>query len=123
MDGDNVFQYAPNPTGWIDPLGLDARATTDAVDKVGRGLRIGTKVRRGVPGVLWEAVQPTKMGDATYYPTETQLAKAVRVAAKVKTATDNPCASGNCLPKYHRVTSSSQTIADMALQIDLLQKS
>ena len=118
-----MFQYAPNPTGWIDPLGLDARATTDAVDKVGRGLRIGTKVRRGVPGVLWEAVQPTKMGDATYYPTETQLAKAVRVAAKVKTATDNPCASGNCLPKYHRVTSSSQTIADMALQIDLLQKS
>ena len=22
MGGDNVFQYAPNPTGWIDPLGL-----------------------------------------------------------------------------------------------------
>ena len=23
MGGSNVFQYAPNPTGWIDPLGLD----------------------------------------------------------------------------------------------------
>ena len=22
MGGDNVFQYAPNPTGWIDPFGL-----------------------------------------------------------------------------------------------------
>ena len=23
MGGDNVFAYAPNPTGWVDPLGLD----------------------------------------------------------------------------------------------------
>ena len=23
LGGDNVFAYAPNPTGWIDPLGLD----------------------------------------------------------------------------------------------------
>nr|WP_245686223.1 RHS repeat-associated core domain-containing protein [Terasakiispira papahanaumokuakeensis] len=22
MGGDNLYQYAPNPTGWIDPLGL-----------------------------------------------------------------------------------------------------
>ena len=22
MGGSNVFQYAPNPTGWIDPFGL-----------------------------------------------------------------------------------------------------
>ena len=25
MGGDNVFQYAPNPTGWIDPSGLTAK--------------------------------------------------------------------------------------------------
>lgn len=23
LGGNNVFQYAPNPTGWIDPFGLD----------------------------------------------------------------------------------------------------
>ncbi|ODC03037.1 hypothetical protein BFW38_05225 [Terasakiispira papahanaumokuakeensis] len=22
MGGDNLYQYAPNPTGWVDPLGL-----------------------------------------------------------------------------------------------------
>ena len=27
MGGSNVFAYAPNPTGWIDPLGLDASLT------------------------------------------------------------------------------------------------
>ena len=25
MGGDNVFAYAPNPTGWVDPLGLELR--------------------------------------------------------------------------------------------------
>ena len=28
MGGTNVFQYAPNPTGWIDPLGLRSKAYT-----------------------------------------------------------------------------------------------
>ena len=25
LGGTNVFQYAPNPTGWIDPFGLDKK--------------------------------------------------------------------------------------------------
>lgn len=29
MGGDNVFQYAPNPTGWIDPLGLHGEVIVD----------------------------------------------------------------------------------------------
>nr|WP_279613049.1 RHS repeat-associated core domain-containing protein [Burkholderia pyrrocinia] len=30
--GINVYQYAPNPTGWIDPLGL-ARCPCDCLKK------------------------------------------------------------------------------------------
>ena len=28
MGGSNVFQYAPNPTGWIDPFGLASKCLT-----------------------------------------------------------------------------------------------
>ena len=28
MGGDNNFQYAPNPLGWVDPLGLEYRRGT-----------------------------------------------------------------------------------------------
>ncbi|MDN8146342.1 hypothetical protein QZJ93_19060 [Acinetobacter baumannii] len=26
MGGDNVYAYAPNPVGWIDPLGLNSKS-------------------------------------------------------------------------------------------------
>ena len=29
MGGSNVFQYAPNPTGWIDPFGLSGSSLSD----------------------------------------------------------------------------------------------
>ena len=35
MGGSNVFQYAPNPTGWIDPFGL-AKVPNSTVDNQGR---------------------------------------------------------------------------------------
>lgn len=28
MGGNNTFQYAPNPTGWVDPFGLNAKPET-----------------------------------------------------------------------------------------------
>ena len=31
MGGDNVFAYAPNPTGWIDPLGLLSESVRNCV--------------------------------------------------------------------------------------------
>ena len=34
--GDNVFAYAPNPTGWVDPLGLETYIC-QAVNKTGGG--------------------------------------------------------------------------------------
>jgi RHS repeat-associated protein len=32
LAGGNVYQYAPNPTGWIDPLGLKKKAQTPNKD-------------------------------------------------------------------------------------------
>ncbi|MDH2619804.1 RHS repeat-associated core domain-containing protein [Acinetobacter baumannii] len=26
LGGDNVYAYAPNPVGWIDPLGLNSKS-------------------------------------------------------------------------------------------------
>ena len=38
LGGNNVFQYAPNPTGWIDPFGLrftpDQQALIDLANEV-----------------------------------------------------------------------------------------
>ncbi|GAA0317457.1 RHS repeat-associated core domain-containing protein [Psychrobacter aestuarii] len=90
MGGNNVFQYAPTPTGWVDPLGLEV-SIANAAKTAGR-------VGRGVPEVIWQAITPTTMGDATFHPTEEQLAK-----AKAKSATDNPCTSGNCCPPCNPV--------------------
>uniref|UniRef100_UPI00259AD422 RHS repeat-associated core domain-containing protein n=1 Tax=uncultured Psychrobacter sp. TaxID=259303 RepID=UPI00259AD422 len=33
MGGDNVFQYAPNPTGWVDPLGLRGGLSRGSISK------------------------------------------------------------------------------------------
>ena len=33
MGGDNVFAYAPNPTGWVDPLGLSCTSNANECDK------------------------------------------------------------------------------------------
>ncbi|MEL0618665.1 RHS repeat-associated core domain-containing protein, partial [Cobetia marina] len=29
MGGENLYQYAPNPTGWVDPLGLSRYSGVD----------------------------------------------------------------------------------------------
>ncbi|NDQ31342.1 RHS repeat-associated core domain-containing protein, partial [Lactobacillus paracasei] len=34
MGGNNVFQYAPNPIGWIDPFGLAKTTNLSALDKM-----------------------------------------------------------------------------------------
>lgn len=34
MGGDNVFAYAPNPTGFIDPLGLNAKGAVGVLDDI-----------------------------------------------------------------------------------------
>ena len=43
MDGNNVFQYAPNPVGWIDPFGLSSSAAQLAANmsEAGRPLLPG----------------------------------------------------------------------------------
>ncbi len=91
MGGDNVFAYAPNPTGWIDPLGL---AADGVLNKVGKGLKLGAKIGRGVPGVIWQAITPTTMGDATL-PIDSEALERVRAKAEEK---DSPCTSGRCCP-------------------------
>ena len=53
LGGDNVFAYAPNPTGWIDPLGLNAvgKAATGIIDDIivlaSRILKTGTIAKTG----------------------------------------------------------------------------
>ena len=32
MGGNNVFQYAPNPVGWVDPFGLKNKKCVDTPD-------------------------------------------------------------------------------------------
>ena len=39
LGGSNVFQYAPNPIGWIDPVGL-SRKTTSFTDSTGFTLEV-----------------------------------------------------------------------------------
>ena len=34
LGGNNVFQYAPNPVGWIDPWGLVKKKCTDPIQKL-----------------------------------------------------------------------------------------
>ncbi len=46
--GFNVYQYAPNPTGWIDPLGL-ARCPCDPCDKSRRSSLRGIRRQLGIP--------------------------------------------------------------------------
>ncbi|MDD1789237.1 RHS repeat-associated core domain-containing protein [Burkholderia gladioli pv. gladioli] len=46
--GINVYQYAPNPTGWIDPLGL-ARCPCDPCDKSRRSSLRDIRRQLGIP--------------------------------------------------------------------------
>ena len=50
--GDNVFQYAPNPTGWVDPLGL--RFTGYSMDDAHSSLRKDPNVSPATP-IQWRA--------------------------------------------------------------------
>ena len=43
MGGENLYQYAPNPTGWVDPLGLSKCDCTRALGGAHRNVR-------GTPG-------------------------------------------------------------------------
>lgn len=52
MGGDNVFAYAPNPTGWIDPLGL--RFTGYSMDDAHLSLRKDPNVSPATP-IKWRA--------------------------------------------------------------------
>ena len=69
LGGDNVFQYAPNPIGWVDPLGL-AAGTAGGLGKVATTV---FRVGGGIPRVVLQALTPTTMGDATFYPTKAQM--------------------------------------------------
>ena len=86
MGGLNIFAYAPNPTGWVDPLGLEV-SIANAAKTAGR-------FARGVPGVVWQAITPTTMGDATL-PIDSEALERVRAKAKEK---DSSCTSGKCCP-------------------------
>ncbi|MBU3008788.1 RHS repeat-associated core domain-containing protein [Cobetia amphilecti] len=56
MGGENLYQYAPNPTGWVDPLGLETQAIT--AQSVADAAKADGK-RAGAASVL-------KVGDRTY---------------------------------------------------------
>ena len=45
MGGNNVFQYAPNPTGWIDPFGLSAESVYRLLDSSGKTIYYGITER------------------------------------------------------------------------------
>lgn len=44
MGGENLYQYAPNPTGWVDPLGLSKCSCLDGT-KEGRGQQVGSIIK------------------------------------------------------------------------------
>ena len=101
MGGDNVFAYAPNPTGWIDPLGLSAAvaatvgeiatATPPSPAKAAAlafagGYWVGTKINESLEAndinigiMVYDALHPEE-----------------KVNAKSE---DSPCTSGSCKKK------------------------
>ena len=52
MGGTNVFQYAPNPTGWIDPFGLSASSKLDTA----LGGKVGDRLSAHhlIPVEVWQ---------------------------------------------------------------------
>jgi RHS repeat-associated protein len=95
--GDNLYAYAPNPTGWVDPLGLVKKppynitmGNTAGQDTLARGVHVNVSGPGidGKPGHL--TITPTtdekgltiKPGDAkTKGLSESQLSKACECAA------------------------------------------
>ena len=80
--GYNVYQYTPNPTGWIDPLGLckcDCREKTDAEK---RAIEIHQKVPEATQSRTTIAVTPTKEGVTIVSSSEARLRPAQRASLK-----------------------------------------
>ena len=52
LGGSNVFQYAPNPTGWIDPFGLSASSKLDTA----LGGKVGDRLSAHhlIPVEVWQ---------------------------------------------------------------------
>lgn len=48
MGGLNLYQYAPNPVGWVDPWGLSGRCLPGKVS--GKGVDVGDRWLRGSHG-------------------------------------------------------------------------
>ncbi|ODC03035.1 hypothetical protein BFW38_05215 [Terasakiispira papahanaumokuakeensis] len=78
MGGENLYQYAPNPTGWIDPLGLSKQccgggaATTGA--KSPKSVESITNPEQA-PVILSDWVsKPGRNGGEVYYPEGTNPA-------------------------------------------------
>ena len=57
MGGSNVFQYAPNPTGWIDPLGLK-NYRDKFWDRAGQAHRSKYQVHHMIPQDLYSDNKP-----------------------------------------------------------------
>ncbi len=82
MGGTNVFQYAPNPTGWIDPLGLkcvknkkisyNARSRRDALRQARRDADVPNSQQPKVRKVDLDDGFGNKVLDSNYQPVKTK---------------------------------------------------
>lgn len=69
MGGDNVFAYAPNPIGWIDPLGLKTSQLIRELQKNDRRRRFSSKsavydYKHASSNSLSDAIDNSKKGKA-----------------------------------------------------------
>ncbi len=63
--GINAYQYAPNPTGWVDPLGLSTCPGGDGCEPASSGAHPKPSVNEGTPALpqLTRAERQAKIGE------------------------------------------------------------
>ncbi|ODC03040.1 hypothetical protein BFW38_05245 [Terasakiispira papahanaumokuakeensis] len=87
MGGDNLYQYAPNPTGWVDPLGLskqccgggdNARAMKNARQRGVNRAKSAERdlVQSGHPGTAddggWSFAERKRIAETGQFPSDTR---------------------------------------------------
>ena len=103
MGGDNVFAYAPNPTGWVDPLGLKSigYTKTDIMDYLKNGQ---TKIKPEISGTNY--LGPGPKGPAKFSPRqinsiwtpiiEKHTAQVLKTGKMTKCPDEEPTACTKC---------------------------
>lgn len=107
--GDNVFAYAPNPTGWVDPLGLASTAASLGSDlekannarRAENGTSGGGVARNVLRGASVVAAADLAVPEPTdlFWPKLALEAGIVGLAATLEVSQsktdDKPCTSGD----------------------------